>query len=71
MSKVEELKLKKAHEVEIRNIKRLSRKSALEFFLEKAEHVIQIFKEQNLFIANEYHKLKKQESKLEMKISKL
>ena len=51
MSKEDEQKLKKAHEVELRNIKRLSRKSALEFFLDKAESVIYMFKEQNLYLA--------------------
>ena len=71
LSKADEKKLKKAHEIELRNIKRLSRKSALEFFLDQAEHVIHIFKEQNLHVAQEYHKLKKQEGKLEMKIAKL
>ena len=54
---------KRAFEVEMRNMKRLCRKNALEFFLEKSDNVIQIFKEQQMHMAESYFNLKKQETK--------
>ena len=62
---------KRAYEVELRNLKRLSRKNALEFFLDKSENVISMFKEQNMHIIEEYFKLKRIETKQEIKISRM
>ena len=48
---------KQEFEIKVKNIRRLSRRNALEFFLNKSEHVINMFKEQNMHIVKAYHKL--------------
>lgn len=61
----------KAHEMEIKSIKRQTRKSALTFFLDKTEHVMKIFKEQNAFISEAYYNLVKEGKRKDIKINRL
>lgn len=63
--------MKKAHEVELRNLKKTSRKACLEFFKNKSETVMKVFKQEQMHMVEEYYILKKEEAKKERTIQRL
>ena len=63
--------MKKAHEVEIRNLRKQNRKLALEFFKQKSEHCVDIFKQEQMYMVEEYYTLKKKEYQKEKQMVKL
>ena len=54
--------MEKAHEIAIRNLKKSARKSQLEFFKIKSEHVMRIFKQEQMHMVEHYYDLKKKEA---------
>ena len=50
--------MKKQHETEIRTIKKQARKSFIEFFKQKTEVVMRTFKQEQMYMVNEYWLLK-------------
>ena len=62
--------MKKAHEVEIRNIRKLSRKACLEFFKLKSETVMKVFKQEQMYMVEEYYQLKQRDAKKEKTVNK-
>ena len=54
--------MEKAHEIAIRNLKKSARKSQLEFFKIKSEHVMRIFKQEQMHMVEHYYDLKKTEA---------
>ena len=60
--------LKKAHEVELRNLRKVSRKACLEFFQAKSEHVMRVFRQEQMYMVDEYFMLKVKDSKKEKTI---
>lgn len=55
--------MKKAHEVEVRNLRKTNRKAFLEFFKQKCEHVMQVFKQEQMYMVEEYFILKTKDNK--------
>lgn len=57
--------MEKAHEVALRTLRKTSRKAQLEFFKIKSEHVMRVFKQEQMFMVEEYFLLKKRDAKKE------
>ena len=62
--------IRKAHQIEIITIKKNARKATIEFFKEKSEHVMRIFKQEQMFMVEEYFDLKQRDIKKESTIAK-
>ena len=58
----------KAFEVELRNVQRLARKQAMEFFKQKSEHVIQLFKFEQMYMVEVHQNLRKSYTQQEYKL---
>ena len=58
--------MKKAHDIEMRTIKKTARKAQLEFFKQKSEHVMRIFTQEQMFMVEEYFYLKQRAAKKEV-----
>ena len=56
---------------EIRNVKRDSRKRALEFFIDKTQDVINVFKEEQIHMVDAYYKMRKEDTKQQITIHNL
>ena len=57
--------MEKAHEIALRTLRKTSRKAQLEFFKIKSEHVMRVFKQEQMFMVEEYYLLKKRDAKKE------
>ena len=62
--------MEKAHEVAIRTLRKTSRKAQLEFFKIKTEHVMRVFKQEQMYMVEEYFLLKQKDSKSQIKMNK-
>lgn len=62
--------MEKAHEIAMRTLRKQSRKAQLEFFKIKSEHVMRVFKQEQMYMVEEYFNLKKNESKAQMNLNK-
>ena len=62
--------MKKAHEIEVRNLRKTNRKAFLEFFKAKCEHVMQVFKQEQMYMVEEYFILKWKDNKKQNYINK-
>ena len=62
--------MEKAHEVALRTLRKTSRKSQLEFFKVKSEHVMRVFKQEQMYMVDEYFQLKQKENRCQIKINK-
>lgn len=62
--------MKKAQEIELRNIKKTARKTCLEFFKLKSEKVMEVFKQEQMYMVDEYYLLKQKDAKKEKMIAK-
>lgn len=47
--------MKKSHEIELRTLKKTSRKAGLDFFKLKSEHVMRVFKQEQMYMVDEYY----------------
>ena len=55
--------MKKSHEVELRTLRKNARKAGLDFFKQKSEQVMRIFKQEQMFMVEEYYILKVKDNK--------
>lgn len=55
--------MKKSHEVELRTLRKTARKAGLDFFKQKSENVMHIFKQEQMFMVEEYYTLKVKDNK--------
>ena len=62
--------LKKEHEIEIITLKKNARKAQIEFFKEKSEHAMRVFKQEQIYMVEEYVSLKKRDTYKEMQLLK-
>ena len=62
--------MKKAHEVEVRTLRKTARKAQLEFFNQKSENVMRVFKQEQMYMVEEYCALKQRDFKKEKQLSK-
>lgn len=46
--------MKKSHEIELRTLKKTARKAGLDFFKQKSEHVMRVFKQEQMYMVDEY-----------------
>ena len=56
--------------VAIRTLRKTSRKAQLEFFKLKTEHVMRVFKQEQMYMVEEYFLLKQKDSKNQIKMNK-
>ena len=62
--------MKKAMEVEIKNIQRQVRKQSIEFFKQKTDHVIEVFKYEQMYMVESFYNLRKVYNSQELKLNR-
>ena len=55
--------MEKAHEIALRTLRKTNKKAMLEFFKLKSEHVMRVFKQEQMFMVEEYFNLKQKETR--------
>ena len=63
--------MKRAHEIEIRNIKKKNRKDALDFFKQKSYLCVEIFKQEQMYMVDQCLKMRTNWKKATNKLDKL
>ena len=62
--------LEKKLDTEIRTMKKTSRKAQLDFFKEKSEFVMTIFKQEQMYMVQEYYALKRRDDEKDRKLTR-
>ena len=62
--------LEKKLDTEIRTMKKMSRKAQLDFFKEKSEFVMTIFKQEQMYMVQEYYALKRRDDEKDRKLTR-
>ena len=62
--------MKKGLELQVKNITRTTRKQAIEFFKQKTEHVIEVFKYEQMYMVEAFYNLRKVFNHQEQKLNR-